>query len=130
MEVMPLAWGLPWGLYPGTLPNIPIPSKVTVEACEPLDWSGYGPEGADDPDVVARCYDEITDVMQSKLTALAEEDPWPVITRLRTLGEDAAAEALKLPASAVGAVGEIVEGVGQRLQRIARGLRPRDLRKP
>jgi hypothetical protein len=40
---------------------------------------------ADDPEVVDRCYDEITDVMQRTLSTLARENPWPVLRRLRSL---------------------------------------------
>lgn len=85
MEVAPIAWGLPWGIYPGGVPYIPLPAKVTVEVCEPMDWSAYGPEDADDPIVLERCYEEITEAMQQRLTALAEENPWPLASRLRAL---------------------------------------------
>ena len=50
-----------------------------------MRWAHYGPETARDPAVVARCYDEITGVMQATLTELAAEHPYPVLTRLRAL---------------------------------------------
>lgn len=85
MGNLPVLWQLPWGLsLPGPV-YLPLPAKITVQVCEPLDWSGYGPGAADDPNVVDRCYAEITDVMQRTLTGLARENPWPVLSRLRSL---------------------------------------------
>ena len=85
MGNLPVLWQLPWGpSLPGPF-YLPLPAKITVQVCEPLDWSGYGPEAANDPDVVDRCYAEITEVMQRTLTALARENPWPVLRRLRSL---------------------------------------------
>jgi hypothetical protein len=54
-----------------------------VQVCEPLDWSRLGPESAKDPEVLDRCYEEITSVMQSTLDALAAENPRPLISRFR-----------------------------------------------
>ena len=85
MGNLPILWQLPWGLsLPGPV-YLPLPAKITMQVCKPLDWSGYGPGAADDPDVVDRCYAEITEVMQGTLTALADENPWPVFRRLRSL---------------------------------------------
>lgn len=85
MKYLPIAWQFPWGLsLPGPL-YIPLPAKITVQVCEPLDWRGYGPDAANDPAIVDRCYAEVTEVMQATLTALARETPWPVLHRLRSL---------------------------------------------
>jgi hypothetical protein len=62
-----------------------MPAKVTVEVCEPLDWSEFGPDDANDPRVVDRCYEEITESMQAVLTRLAEERPNPLLSRLASL---------------------------------------------
>ncbi|MBK6855574.1 MAG: hypothetical protein IPG97_03175 [Microthrixaceae bacterium] len=57
-----------------------MPAKVTVELLEPIDWTAqYGPEAAEDPDIVQACYDELTGRMQETLDALAEERQFPVI---------------------------------------------------
>jgi 1-acyl-sn-glycerol-3-phosphate acyltransferase len=85
MHIFPLVWQLPWGLSVGGIPNVPLPAKVTLEVCPPLDWSGLGPEAAEDPELVQRCYDEVTRVMQERLDALAEERPFPVLSRLLSL---------------------------------------------
>jgi 1-acyl-sn-glycerol-3-phosphate acyltransferase len=81
----PILWQLPWGVSIPFVPGIPLPAKITVELCEPLDWSRYGPEGAEQPEVVDRCYEEITGVMQETLTRLALERPYPLLDRLRSL---------------------------------------------
>jgi 1-acyl-sn-glycerol-3-phosphate acyltransferase len=82
LRVAPLVWQLPWGLSLPLTPGIPLPTKITVQICDALDWSSHGPEGAQRPEVVDRCYDEITTVMQETLTGLAEANPYPLLRRL------------------------------------------------
>jgi len=80
IKVMPLVFGPPFGLVPGGIPTLPLPSKITVEIGEPLDWPArYGPDAADDDEVVRACYEEITAVMQSTLDRLAAERRLPVL---------------------------------------------------
>ncbi len=81
----PMALQIPWGLSPIGIPGIPWPAKITIQLCPPMPWSGYGPEAADDPVIVSRCYHEITGLMQETLDRLAAEHPYPVLARLRTL---------------------------------------------
>ncbi|NIR42044.1 MAG: hypothetical protein GWN79_28545 [Actinobacteria bacterium] len=50
--------------------------------CEPFDWTGFGPEAADDPEVVRHCYEEMLGRMQTNLDELVEEVPHPVRARL------------------------------------------------
>jgi len=83
MDGAPLLFQLPWGLSTPALPGVPLPAKITVQVCEPIDWSEHGPEAADDPEVLQRCYDEITSVMQTTLDELAAENPRPIATRLK-----------------------------------------------
>jgi 1-acyl-sn-glycerol-3-phosphate acyltransferase len=83
MDGAPLLFQLPWGLSTPITPGVPLPAKITVQVCEPLDWSRLGPESAKDPEVLDRCYEEITSVMQSTLDALAAENPRPLISRFR-----------------------------------------------
>jgi 1-acyl-sn-glycerol-3-phosphate acyltransferase len=85
IKVFPVIWNIPFGLTPAFVPSFPLPAKVTVEMGEPLDWSRFAPEQADDPQTVQACYDEITGVMQRSLDALSEEHPYPVLTRLNAL---------------------------------------------
>ena len=49
--------------------------------CEPLNWSRFGPEGADDPEVLEQCYEEITSIMQATLDVLAIENLRPLLSR-------------------------------------------------
>lgn len=85
LRVSPLLWQVPWGVSLPLLPGIPLPAKITLELGEPIDWSHLGPDAADDPDTVDHCYAEITNAMQTTLTRLAEEHPYPVLERLRSL---------------------------------------------
>jgi len=82
--VFPLMAGIPFGLAPVFLPNVPFPTKILIEVLEPVDWSAHGPDDTDDPDVLRACYDEITDTMQHTLDRLATEMPHPLATRLAT----------------------------------------------
>lgn len=83
IHVLPLVVG-PFGLalFPAAGP--PFPAKVLTRICEPLDWSHHGPEAADDPAIVHRCYDEMQERMQATLDELVEELPHPVRARLRS----------------------------------------------
>jgi 1-acyl-sn-glycerol-3-phosphate acyltransferase len=85
IKVFPLTWNIPFGITPALIPSFQLPAKVTIQLGEPLDWSHYGAEKARDPDVLQRCYDEITSVMQQTLDELAREHPYPVLTRLNEL---------------------------------------------
>lgn len=89
INVMPIVLGPPWGVAPVQLPTWPLPAKVTARVCEPLSWPDLGPEAADDPDVVRRCYEEVLGRMQANLDELVTDLPHPVIARVGTaLGLD------------------------------------------
>lgn len=80
IKVMPLVFGPPFGLVPGGIPTFPLPAKITVELCAPIDWpSRYGPEAAEDDVIVRACYDEITQIMQATLDRLAAERRHPIL---------------------------------------------------
>lgn len=81
----PIAWQIPWGLSPLTIPGVPLPAKITIEVLSPMPWMHLDARAAGDPAVVRRCYDEITGRMQVSLDRLAAEHPYPVLTRLRRL---------------------------------------------
>lgn len=70
-EVFPVVLSLPWGLTSGFLPYLPLPAQVTQVFCPPLRWPELGPEAADDPEVLERCYHEVEAVMQGALDRLA-----------------------------------------------------------
>jgi 1-acyl-sn-glycerol-3-phosphate acyltransferase len=84
VNVFPVLVGPPLGLTP--LLTVPLPSQVTVEFLPALDWTSYGPEGADDPQVVEACYDEIVSNMQSAMDRLHAEHPHPVLDGTVELG--------------------------------------------
>ena len=85
IKVFPLIWNIPLGVTPAFVPSLQLPAKVTVQFGKPLDWSRYRPEKAMDPGVVRKCYAEITGVMQKTLDAVAQERPYPVLSRLNEL---------------------------------------------
>jgi 1-acyl-sn-glycerol-3-phosphate acyltransferase len=93
VNVLPILAGVPWGIAPVWMPMMPIPTKITIQVCEPIDWTGLGPAAADDPAVLDRCYDQILDRMQSCLDDLVRETPHPFAARLHqaTLGPVAGA---------------------------------------
>lgn len=82
-DSMPLIFTIPWGLVLGPIPAWPIPTKVTLQVCEPMNWSHLDPEDADNPEVLERCYEEISGRMQSALDDLAKEYPYPILSRVR-----------------------------------------------
>lgn len=83
MDGAPILFQVPWGVSSPAMPGIPLPAKITVQVCEPLDWSRFGPEGADDPAVLDACYDEVTSIMQAALDQLVVENPRPLLSRFR-----------------------------------------------
>jgi 1-acyl-sn-glycerol-3-phosphate acyltransferase len=85
LGAVPIIWQLPWGVSPPIPVYLPLPAKITVQVCEPLDWSEYGPEASDDPEIMERCYDEVIDVMQRTLDHLVAETPYPLLSRIRSL---------------------------------------------
>jgi len=82
VSVLPLVWQIPWGLSLPLPPGVPLPAKITVDVGEPIDWRHLGPEAADDPALVDRCYEEITQAMQATLSRLAAERPYPLLDRV------------------------------------------------
>jgi len=79
IKVMPLVFGPPFGIVPGGIPTWPLPAKITVELGEPIDWSQYGPEAAEDKTVVRDCYHQLTNTMQTTLDRLAGERRFPIL---------------------------------------------------
>ncbi|HKY14413.1 MAG TPA: lysophospholipid acyltransferase family protein [Microthrixaceae bacterium] len=84
VNAFPFAVGFPFGVTSAFMPNVPIPAKIIVEVLEPISWSEYSPGDADDPDVVRRCYEQVTGGMQAALDRLAREMPRPLRSRLLT----------------------------------------------
>ncbi|MGP0110339.1 MAG: 1-acyl-sn-glycerol-3-phosphate acyltransferase [Acidimicrobiales bacterium] len=78
IKVFPILLG-PLGVTSALMPPLPMPAEVTVEFMAPLDWSAFGPDAANDEDVVRACYNEITGAMQATLDRLHAEKPHPVL---------------------------------------------------
>ncbi|HXX89168.1 MAG TPA: lysophospholipid acyltransferase family protein [Acidimicrobiales bacterium] len=76
VKVFPIMVGPPFGVTP--IPPLPMPAAITVEFLPHLDWSGFGPEAADDQAVVDACYKEITGLMQATLDRLSADHPHPL----------------------------------------------------
>ncbi len=85
MGIAPVLWQVPWGVSLPLLPGVPLPAKITMQVLEPMAWSHLGPEDANDPEVVSRCFGEITLAMQDTLSGLARERPSALASRLRGL---------------------------------------------
>jgi 1-acyl-sn-glycerol-3-phosphate acyltransferase len=76
LKVLPISLSIPWGLNVGDMfGHWPLPSKITVEAMEPINLrERFG----DDPDVDA-VYDHVTGAMQEKLDELSAERRLPLV---------------------------------------------------
>lgn len=73
VKVYPLLVGPPWGLSLG-LPTFPLPARVTVQLCPPIDVAAeHGPDAAADDAVVSSIYDRVTTSMQEVLDDLVRE---------------------------------------------------------
>ena len=81
IHVLPLVVGS-FGVAPLPLMGPPFPAKVISRICEPFDWTHYGPDAADDPEIVHRCYEEMTMRRQENLDELVALLPHPVRARL------------------------------------------------
>jgi len=77
IKVFPIFWG-PTGPTTVLFPPPPLPSSITIEVLPFIDWSGLGPEEADNPETVKRCAEQINEVMQGALDRLNTEFPHPV----------------------------------------------------
>src|SRR4051794_33788107 len=76
LKSFPLSPALPWGLNISDMAgHLPLPTKITVEALDPIDLrERYG----DDPDF-DKVYEDVIGLMQDALDRLAAERKLPVI---------------------------------------------------
>lgn len=81
VKVLPFALA-PFGVIPAFLNPFPLPAKISLQVLEPIDLSHIDPADAEDPEILRACYDEVTERMQSALTAMAKARPFPVLSRL------------------------------------------------
>jgi 1-acyl-sn-glycerol-3-phosphate acyltransferase len=78
INVLPVAFGVPFGLAPIPVPYVPLPAKITIEVLDPVGWD-LEPEAAEDRATVERCYDEVVALMQGALDRLAQEPALPFV---------------------------------------------------
>ncbi len=77
IKVFPILLG-PFGITTVLAPPPPLPSSITVEFLAPIAWPDLGPEAADDPEIVARCADQVVEAMQEALDRLRVTRPHSV----------------------------------------------------
>ncbi|MFT5433867.1 MAG: CubicO group peptidase (beta-lactamase class C family) [Myxococcota bacterium] len=80
---LPILLQFPWGISPAGIPSVPMPAKITVDVGAPISWPDLDADAANDPDVVKRCFEQVTGTMQSTLDRLVSENPKPLMSRLR-----------------------------------------------
>ena len=95
INVFPVLAGAPFGVNSVLTPPLPMPAHLTVEFLPPLDWSAYGPSGANDMAIVSACYEDITRRLQEALDRLSAEHPHPVLLGCSRLTTRAATSAIR-----------------------------------
>jgi 1-acyl-sn-glycerol-3-phosphate acyltransferase len=80
-KVFPLRLSFPFGVLPAFVPLVPLPAKITMEVGAPMAWQAFGPEDADNPELVDALYDDIVSTMQRTLHGLYRERPNPFARR-------------------------------------------------
>jgi 1-acyl-sn-glycerol-3-phosphate acyltransferase len=95
IKVLPLMLVPPFGVVPVVaLP--PLPAHISVEFLAPMTWPDLPREAADDPAVVARCYDEVMTSMQHVMDRLAADEPHPVTAGITSLAAQASQACLRV----------------------------------
>jgi 1-acyl-sn-glycerol-3-phosphate acyltransferase len=78
MKTVPINIGLPWGLWVGQLPFLPLPAKFSFKVGKPFQFREDAALHRD-PVVVQRAYAAIVDGMQDMLDELASRRRLPVV---------------------------------------------------
>ena len=60
------------GAHVGFVPYLPLPAQTTIAFGSPITWPELGPEDADRPEVLDRCYHEVEGRMQEMLDRLSK----------------------------------------------------------
>lgn len=74
-DILPITWGLPFGLSMILPPNLPLPTKIVSEVLEPIDIAARFGDTPQVPDVDAH----VRSTMQDALDGLARERRFPVL---------------------------------------------------
>jgi 1-acyl-sn-glycerol-3-phosphate acyltransferase len=75
-EVFPVVAGLPWGLWVGPGPYLPLPVRMKVKVLPPITWPELALGAADDEAVVWRCREQVRRTMQLALDEMARQGRW------------------------------------------------------
>lgn len=70
-EVVPIVLSVPWGLTSGFVPYLPLPAQTTMSFGAPITWPELGPESAERPADLERCYREVETKMQKDLDRIS-----------------------------------------------------------
>jgi 1-acyl-sn-glycerol-3-phosphate acyltransferase len=68
--VLPLVLAIPWGLTIGFVPYLPLPAQTTIAIGEPITWPHLSAADADNPEALARAYEDVRARMQTTLDRL------------------------------------------------------------
>ncbi len=71
-DVFPIVLSVPWGVTLGFVPYLPLPAQMSISFGAPMSWPGLGPNAANDPATVERCYLDVEGTMQAMLDRLGE----------------------------------------------------------
>lgn len=74
-DLLPLTFGFPFGLVPGGVGNLPLPTKIVTQVLDPIDITA---EFGDTPDI-AEVDALVRSRMQEALDGLARERRFPVL---------------------------------------------------
>ncbi len=81
LEVLPLSLSFPWGLTPGPLPFVPMPAKIRIQMLQAIHLP-YGPEAADDRELVKKLAEDVRTQMQAALVNMIDRNNSGVRARL------------------------------------------------
>ncbi|MBI5534919.1 MAG: 1-acyl-sn-glycerol-3-phosphate acyltransferase [Deltaproteobacteria bacterium] len=82
-EAFPIMLAVPWGIASGYLPYLPLPAQTTIAFGKPIRWDDLGPEDAESPEVLGRCYDRVRREMQSLLDTITVGRRWMLGQRMK-----------------------------------------------
>lgn len=75
MDILPVSFGVPFGLSVIFPPNLPLPAKIVTEVLEPIDVAAQFGEDPDVDEVDAH----VRGVMESALKRLAGQRRLPIL---------------------------------------------------
>ncbi len=77
IEVLPITFGLPFGIFQSVLPPIPMPAKLRMEILDPIDVD-HDPARAEDGRYVATKFRQVERRLQEGVDVLARRRSFPI----------------------------------------------------